>query len=111
MDQSRRCVRKSTSAAHAIFGRHVFRKSVGYADRTPINRGLFEAQMVVLSGLSDSKIAGLIERPEQAAAALRAALRYGSTLSNALLYATGSGDASNTRIAEMTGVFKEAMDA
>ncbi len=91
-------------AAQAIFGRHVFRKSVGYLDRTPINRGLFEAQLIALTTRTDSEISILIERKAHLMESLKLALRYGGTLANALLYATGSADASNTRIKEMTKI-------
>lgn len=97
-------------AARKVFGRHVFRKSIGMIDRSPINRGLFEAQMVILSGFNDKEISTLVKREEKTAAAFRSALRYGSSLSNALLYATGSSEASNIRIAEITRIFREALN-
>lgn len=102
---------RALTAAHAIFGRHVFRKSVGYVDRTPINRGLFEAQLTALTALSDSEISLLEKRKDKVMASLKQALRSGGPLANALLYATGSADASNTRIKEMSRIMNEVLCA
>lgn len=102
---------RALSAAYAIFGKHVFRKSIGYFDRTPINRGLFEAQLVVLSGLNDVELSSLIGAKDIASTSLREALSYGSLFSNSLLYATGSSDASDTRIKELTRILQEVIDA
>lgn len=102
---------RALDAAQAIFGRHVFRKSVGYYSRSPINRGLFEAQLVALNAQSDENIHRLIERKKQVELKLQVALSYGTALANALLYATGSADASNTRIKEVAGVFQEVLHA
>lgn len=102
---------RALNAAQAILGRHVFRKSVGYVDRTPINRGLFEAQLIALSARSDSEISLLIARKDNVTASLKQALRYGGMLANALLYATGSADASNTRIKEITRIMDEVLCA
>ena len=99
------------NAAQAIFGKHVFRKSVGQSSRTPINRGLFEAELIALSAISDGDILILIKQKDNIALFLQAHLRYGKPLANALLYATGSADASNTRISELTTVFKEVLNA
>jgi hypothetical protein len=96
-------------AAKSIFGRHVFRKSVGYRDRSPINRGLFESQLVTLSSLSDDEISALIERRNFVVTTMREKLRT-SALSNALLYGTGSSDASNIRIRILNEVWEEVLD-
>lgn len=97
--------------AKTIFGRHVFRKSVGYADRTPINRGLFEAQLIAISSLNNSETHALTQLQKAVIPALREGLKYGTSLSTALLYATGSADASNTRIKEITQIFKGVVHA
>ena len=96
---------KSLKLAAEIFGRHLFRKSVGYSTRSPINRGLFEAQLIATSALSDNSIHLLIQQKAGVITALKEDLRYGTALSTSLLYATGSADASNTRIQEMTRIF------
>jgi len=97
--------------AKTIFGHHVFRKSVGYVDRSPINRGLFEAQLVAISALNNSEIHSSTQMKDAVISALKNGLKYGTSLSTSLLYATGSADASNTRIKEMTRIFKEVIHA
>lgn len=94
-------------AAKAIFGRHVFRKSVGQSDRTPINRGLFEAQLVALGAFRSEDIQFLIQMRKGVRTALQEDLAAGAPIYNSLLYATGSADASNTRIREMTRIYRE----
>lgn len=95
-------------AAKAIFEKHVFRKSVGYINRSPINRGLFEAQLITLSSLTDEEIAILIDRRDNVVSQLKEKLRS-SALANALLYATGSADASNTRIVILNEIWTEVL--
>lgn len=95
--------------AQTIFGRHVFRKSVGYFDRSPINRGLFEAQLIAISALNNSETDSLTQMKEAVIIALRDGLKYGTSLSTSLLYATGSADASNARIQEMIRIFREVI--
>ena len=98
--------------AHIIFGRDVFRKSVnGFGRATPINRGLFEAQLIAISALSDKDIHRLDEKKDTVKSKLALELSYGKPLANSLLYATGSAGASNTRIREMTNIFKEVLNA
>jgi hypothetical protein len=98
-------------AAGRIFGKQVFRKSVGYLQRSPINRGLFEAQLISLSRMRTDQLDLLMSRREHVISALKEALRYGTLLSTSLLYATGSADASNARIEEITRIFSEVLDA
>lgn len=97
--------------AGKIFGKNVFRKSVGYSQRTPINRGLFEAQLIALSRLSSAEQDRLVSMRETVIAKLKEALKYGTALSVSLLYATGSADASNTRISELSRIFSEVLNA
>lgn len=103
--------KRALVAAGKIFGKQVFRKSVGYPQRSPINRGLFEAQLISLSRLSDEHVSLLISRRSRANDALKDALKYGTQLSSSLLYATGSADASNARINEMSRIFGEVINA
>lgn len=101
----------SLQTAMTVFGRHAFRKSVGYYDRSPINRGLFEAQLIAICALNSNEIESLIHMKEAVILALKEGLQYGSALSTSLLYATGSADASNTRIQKITQIFKEVVYA
>lgn len=99
-------------SAHKILDRDVFRKSVnGYGRATPINRGLFEAQLIAISALSDEDIARLVVQKNTVKSDLSLKLSYGKPLANSLLYNTGSANASNTRIREMTKIFQEVLNA
>lgn len=97
---------ESLDFAVKIFGEHVFRKSIGSYSKSPINRGLFEAQLISISSLQKDEIEILILNKEKISHELKNQLRYGTLLSGALLYATGSAEASNTRIKEITKIFK-----
>lgn len=101
----------SLNAAHKIFGRQAFRKSIGYSVRSPINRGLFEAQLAVLSKFNDQELQALTKAHKNIETQLKSELRYGTLLSNSLLYATGSSDASNARINVLTRILEGALNA
>lgn len=45
--------KKAMNRAYKIFERHTFRKSFGYANRSPVNKSLFETWGVLLCKLSD----------------------------------------------------------
>jgi hypothetical protein len=99
-------------SAHEILDRDVFRKSVnGFGRSTPINRGLFEAQLISISALSDKDIHQLDKQKQLVKSKLAQELSYGKPLANSLLYNTGSANASNTRIREMTKIFQEVLNA
>lgn len=102
---------ESLDSAVKIFGEHVFRKSIGSYSKSPINRGLFEAQLISISSLQKYEIEILILNKEKIGHELKNQLRYGTLLSGALLYATGSAEASNTRIKEITKIFKGVINA
>ncbi|MDC7717318.1 DUF262 domain-containing protein [Vogesella sp. DC21W] len=102
---------ESLDSAVKIFGEHVFRKSIGSYSKSPINRGLFEAQLISISSLQKYEIEILILNKEKISHELKNQLRYGTLLSGALLYATGSAEASNTRIKEITKIFKGVINA
>ncbi|MDO8893768.1 DUF262 domain-containing protein [Nitrosomonas sp.] len=102
---------RSLHAAHAIFGKHVFRKSVRHYYRKPINRGLFEAQLVALNSLSDMNLTKLTERKSMVEEKFEKALDFDEEFIRALLYATGSAEASNIRIQKFSEIFKEVINA
>lgn len=102
---------RALSAASKIFGRHVFRKSIGWIDRSPINRGLFESKLVILTRLSDADLLWLQTKKNMVTIEFKESLGYGSPLSNSLLYATGSSGSSNTRIKEINRILTEVIDA
>ncbi|WP_186215084.1 DUF262 domain-containing protein [Burkholderia gladioli] len=101
----------SVEAAKTIFGRHVFRKSSGNQRRSPINRGLFEAQSLVCGVLSQEEVETLHNRKDLVSQAFADSLENNEDFSRSLLYATGSAGASNTRIKVISEIFIKVFDA
>ncbi len=102
---------KSLHLAQSVFGRHVFRKSFGYHNRKPINRGLFEAQLVALNNFDDPSVEKLIKRKEMVEQSFEKALAEDKKFVRSLLYATGASEESNTRIAKLTEIFNGVVNA
>ncbi len=48
--------------AHSLFGENVFRKTNTGGNRPPINRGLFESQLLAISSLSDDELNTLLKK-------------------------------------------------
>lgn len=109
--QSANAFEHALRAASAVFGRHAFRKSYGSYYRKPINRGLFEAQLLVLAGMEDAEIAELANRRSIVSEAFGEAMSADSEFTRSLLYATGSAEASNVRIATLRRILKDVLDA
>jgi hypothetical protein len=100
--------------AEHIFGRYAFRKVYDpRASRLPINRGLFEAELLAIDSLADAEIEALAAMKEAVLAALSAKLQSEDSpgFASALSFATGSGEASNTRISTMMALLREVLDA
>jgi hypothetical protein len=103
---------KSMKAAPRVFGRHAFRKVWGINNwRSPINRGLFEAQSIALARLRQVEIDFLAEHSVDVLNKVIHSLKHDEEFSNAVSYGTGSAQASNTRIKVMGKLLKEVLDA
>jgi len=103
---------KALIDATEIFGRHVFRKSSGVQTRTPINRGLFEAQLLTLSTFNDYEIGLLKSRKELVQQSFKAELNnINSPLARAVQWNTASSEASNKRIEELLKIFQGVINA
>jgi len=98
-------------AAKAVFGRHAFRKSYGRYVRTPINKGLFESQMVTLANLSASELETLTQRSEVVSSKFGALIGGDNRFSTGLRSGTGHAESSNARIDGLTKLFREVLDA
>lgn len=90
-----------------IFGQHAFRKSSELQAKQPVNKGLFEAQLIALSMLKPTELLRLIH------AKTKVTKEFGkqindkeSRLSKALRSGTGHAESSNARIEELTKIFK-----
>ena len=103
---------KGLEAATAIFEGHAFRKSfAGSKGKSPINKGLFEAQVLTLANLSLPKINKLIDCKEQVSTKFGALINSDSKFSIGLRSGTGHAESSNARIAGLQMIFKEVLDA
>jgi hypothetical protein len=102
---------RAIQAAKLVFGKHVFRKSSGNEHRKPINRGLFESQLIVIGNLTDSELNIVIERKIKVEELFSEALKSDKEFIQALLYATGSAEASNIRIKTLRKIIKETFNA
>jgi hypothetical protein len=102
---------QAMKAAKMILGKHAFRKSTGLQSRKPINRGLFEAELIVLGALDEQLLEIAASRRETIESRLADALESNESFIRALLYATGSAEASNTRIDALSQLVKEVIHA
>ena len=102
---------RALDACRGVFGNHVFRKSWGSQYRSPINRGLFEAQMVSLGTLDDAGLARAKARRAKIVEGFSNALKSNQDFRNALTFGTGSAEASDTRIAMLAKIVRDAIDA
>lgn len=102
---------RALEAAPRVFGKFAFRKYFGPGQqRSPINRGLFETETVLLAQRDQAELAILAERQDKVLEKLAALMEAGE-FSRALLYATGRGSSSNTRLALLSKAFDEVLGA
>jgi hypothetical protein len=103
---------RSMHYAPKIFGKHAFRKYFGDGEnRRPINRGLFESQSVAIALQSEKNLPKLSDKRDQILKALAGELNAGGAFTGALLYATGRGGSSNTRLKTLNSIFNEVLNA
>lgn len=103
--------KKSINAARYVFGEHAFRKSVSGQRRQPINRGLFEAQLIVCGLLSDEELFRAKAKRALIEEEFTKYLIHDDDFIQSLLYATGSASASNTRIRKLLKLIKDTIYA
>jgi len=102
---------RALEAGVKIFGKFAFRKfSVPKGSRGPINRSLFETEMVLLARHNPSDLSALAGRSVKVIEEL-AELFEKQDFSNALLYATGRGSSSNKRLELLGGLFGRVLNA
>lgn len=95
-----------------IFGEHAFRKSHAPNSRTPVNKGIFESQLLVVAALSDSEIKKLKQSRDKVSELFGQMIDDpASTLSRALRSGTGHAESSNARIQEFKNLFREILNA
>lgn len=109
--QARDAFHHAMDATYRIRGRHAFRKSAGAQQRKPINRGLFEAELIVFGALNSKTLSLAIARKTKLERLFVSALTKDKEFTQSLLYGTGSAESSNARIAALNGIIKEAIHA
>jgi hypothetical protein len=103
---------RGLTASKEVFGKHAFRKSSGNEPRTPVNKGIFESQMVTLSNLSSSDLELLIKRRDQVSEKFGKLINNNeSRLSKSLRSGTGHAESSNARVEELTKIYQEVLRA
>ena len=103
---------RALAAAPRVFGRHAFRKYFGQNQNLrPINRGLFETEMVVLARRTEQEIKTLAERQKDVLSKLAHLLQNNEDFSRSLLYATGRGSSSNARLSLLDAALNEVLNA
>ena len=94
-----------------IRGKHAFRKSTGTQQRTPINRGLFESELIVFGALDSEALSQLTTRQSIFGQSFVHALVNDKSFYQSLLYGTGSAESSNARIEAFNGLVKKVLHA
>lgn len=100
-------------AACIVRGKHAFRKSAGQQQRKPINRGLFEAELIVFGSLdrlllSNFNFSKYNARTEEL---ILDALVDNKEFVQSLLSGTGSAESSNARISTLNGIVDKVIYA
>lgn len=109
--EARQAFFDNLASAVSIFGRHAFRKSYGLNDRTPVNKGIFESQLISLSKFNKSQIDILIKKKNVVCEKFGKEIKnIESPLSKALRSGTGHAEYSNFRITEFLKIFNEVLD-
>ena len=95
-----------------IFGRHAFRKYYGDDSyRRPINRGLFESQAVAMARYSEAQLTEIATKQKMVLNELANLQNSNDAFSSSLLYATGRGGSSNTRLLALDRMLRKVLDA
>lgn len=95
----------------SIRGKHAFRKSVGSMPRKPINRSLFEAELIVFGSIDRSRESIAVNRINHIEKEFMYALETDDALIQSLSYGTGSAESSNTRISTLRRILEGILDA
>lgn len=94
-----------------VRGKHAFRKSAGTQQRKPINRGLFEAELIVFGALGSETLLLAAAQKVKVEELFATALSENKELIQSLLYGTGSAESSNARISALNSIVREAVHA
>lgn len=102
---------RSLDATCAIRGKHAFRKSSCDQPRGPINRGLFEAEMIVFGSLDETDLKVAKQKKSIIDNLFHKALKENQDFVRSLSIGTGSSESANIRVRTLRGILKEALYA
>lgn len=109
--QAHKAFHHAIEATCNVRGKHAFRKSVGAMQRKPINRGLFEAELIVFGALDATTLSRASTQKQRVEELFITALSEDKDFTQSLLYGTGSAESSNARIAALNRIVSEAINA
>jgi hypothetical protein len=111
-DDIETALQRALKYAPLVFGHIAFRKySPPGKTRAPINRGLFETESVVLALRSEPDLIKLAARSQMVVEGFRNQFETNKDFESSLLYATGRGSSSHTRIDTINGIFNGVLNA
>jgi hypothetical protein len=103
---------KALQSVNQIFGEHAFRKSHSSEPRTPVNKGIFESQLLVISTMTSLEVKKLINLKKNVSKSFGSLIDDpSSALSKALRSGTGHAESSNVRIVEFRKIFTKVLNA
>lgn len=97
---------RAVKYAHELLGENAFRKIGNGGNRPPINRGLFESQLLALTVLSDDEIKNLLDKKEIVKNSIQHEINNNIDLARSLTLSTGSAKASSIRYHAMLDILK-----
>ncbi len=106
-EEARNAFFHAIDATYKVFGKHSFRKSIGDQQRKPINRGLFEAELIVFGSLNEKNLSKIISNKVFFEKYFKEALDFDTAFVQSLLYGTGSAESSNARINALKRICNE----
>lgn len=100
---------RAINNVHQLLGENAFRKIGGNGNRPPINRGLFESQLLALSVLSDAETENILTNKNTVVSKIQEEINENQELAKSLTLSTGSAKASRIRFQAMLDVFKRCL--
>jgi hypothetical protein len=110
-NSARKAFVKGLNAATEIFKEHAFRKSFSNKSKSPMNKGLFEAQLITLAELSTQKIDQLIKSRKVVSEEFGKLISTENKFTTSLRSGTGHAESSNARIAGLREIFIKVLNA
>lgn len=109
--QAQKAFQYAIEATCKIRGKHAFRKSHSEMQRKPINRGLFEAELIIFGFLDKTNLQCAINRKKTIEKRFVDAFSTDKDLIQSLTYGTGSAESSNMRIVTLSRIVSEIINA